>query len=65
MIRVIGRDRREFAIDSPVEVRTLMKDLNLREESFILIRNRIPLTTDDIIEIGDDVDIMEIFSGGI
>ena len=65
MIRVIGRERREFSIDSPVEVRTLMKDLKLHEESYILVRNRIPLTQDDVIQIGDEVDIMEIFSGGI
>ena len=65
MIRIIGRDRKEFSIDTPVEVRTLMKNLNLHEESFIFIRNRTPLTSDEIIGVDDDVDIMEIFSGGI
>lgn len=64
MIKVVGRAGFEHRIVSPEKVEDLLKELGLREQSYVCIRNGTPVTRFDTVEPGDEVIFMEIFSGG-
>lgn len=64
MIKVVGRTGFEHSISEPVTVEALLKDLGLKEQSYVCIRNDAPVTRFDTISPEDDVVFMEIFSGG-
>ena len=65
MIRVLGRDTITLELQSPETVGSLMKANGLSEERYICIRGGQPLTSDEIIRPDDDVQVLEIFSGGM
>ncbi len=65
MIRVLGRETIILELQTPETVESVMKAHGLSEERYICIRGGQPLTADEIILPDDDVQILEIFSGGM
>ncbi len=65
MIRVLGRDTITLELQNPETVGLIMKANGLSEERYICIRGGQPLTSDEIILPDDDVQVLEIFSGGM
>jgi sulfur carrier protein len=56
--------RREVELQGRRKVAQLLKDLNLSPESHIVIRNRELLTSDELINDDDCVEILSAISGG-
>ncbi|MFG1449824.1 MAG: hypothetical protein AAE983_04185 [Thermoplasmataceae archaeon] len=65
MIRVLGRDTVTIELQNPETVGSIMKANGLSDERYICIRGGQPLTSDEIISPDDDVQVLEIFSGGM
>ncbi len=64
MIRVVGRKGFQKEITEEITVDNLMKELALKEQSYVCVRNGSPVTRFEIIKPEDDVTFLEIFSGG-
>ena len=64
MIRIIGRKgfQSELSVEKTVE--DVMRELGLKEQSFVCVRNGSPVTRFDTLKPSDDVTFLEIFSGG-
>ena len=64
MIRIIGRKgfQSELSVEKTVE--DVMGELDLKEKSFVCVRNGSPVTRFDMLKPSDDVTFLEIFSGG-
>ena len=64
MIRIIGRKgfQSELSVEKAVE--DVMRELGLKEQSFVCVRNGSPVTRFDMLKPSDDVTFLEIFSGG-
>ncbi len=64
MIRIIGRKgfQSELSVEKTVEA--VMRELGLKEQSFVCVRNGSPVTRFDTLKPSDDVTFLEIFSGG-
>ena len=56
--------RRELAIDGSLKVHQLLAQLNLNPESHIVIRNEELLTSHDLIENDEAIEIVSAISGG-
>ncbi len=65
MIRVLGRESVIIELKQPETVEYIMKRNGLSEERFVCIRGGYPLTADETIQPEDDVQFLEIFSGGM
>lgn len=63
-IKIIGRNRLTAEIDMVMTVRDIFEKLKLSEQSFVCIRNGIPLVSRDMVTPDDDLSILEVFSGG-
>ena len=64
MIRIVSRKKSEEAISEPCSVEELLKNLRLKEQNYICLRNGTPVTRFDSVSPEDEVVLMEIFSGG-
>ena len=64
MIRIVGRKGFQSELDMEKTVEEVMRELGLKEQSFVCVRNGIPVTRFDRISPSDDVTFLEIFSGG-
>ena len=64
MIRIIGRKgfQSELSVEKTVEA--VMRELGLKEQGFVCVRNGSPVTRFDTLKPSDDVTFLEIFSGG-
>ena len=64
MIRIIGRKgfQSELSVEKTVE--DVMRELDLKEQSFVCVRNGSPVTRFEMLKPSDDVTFLEIFSGG-
>ena len=64
MIRIIGRKgfQSELSVEKTVE--DVMRELSLKEQSFVCVRNGSTATRFDTLKPSDDVTFLEIFSGG-
>lgn len=56
--------RREIAIDGSLKVHQLLTQLNLNPESHIVIRNEELLTSHDLINNDEAIEIVSAISGG-
>ncbi|MCW6168631.1 MAG: hypothetical protein LVQ96_02955 [Thermoplasmatales archaeon] len=63
-VTIIGRNRSTVPIDREMSVADLFSKLKLSEQSFVCIRNGVPLIGNDVILPDDDVSLLEVFSGG-
>ncbi len=63
-VRIVGRKTYEKVLEESCTVEELLRNLHLREEGYICLRNGVPVTRLDIVNHADDVTLMEIFSGG-
>ena len=63
-VKIIGRNRATVPIDREMSVADLFSKLKLSEQSFVCIRNGVPLIGNDVILPDDDVSLLEVFSGG-
>jgi len=64
VIKIIGRNRITASIDREMTVRDLFLELKLSEQSFVCIRNGVPLVGMDHVSPDDDISMLEVFSGG-
>ncbi len=64
MIRVVGRKGLQLEIREERKVEDVLKELGLKEQSFVCVRNGTPVTRFDTLKPEDDVTFLEIFSGG-
>ncbi len=64
MIRIIGRVSREEHINERTSIGELAKRLNIRESSYVYLKNGDPVTSDEEVGPEDDVRFLETFSGG-
>lgn len=64
MIRIIGRIGFQKELTEEVTVEELLKELGLKEQSFVCVRNGTPVTRFDTLKPSDEVNFLEIFSGG-
>jgi sulfur carrier protein ThiS len=64
MIEIIGRKKEKIDIEKPAKLSELYKSLGINEDGFVAILNGTPATSDHIINPGDNLILLEIFSGG-
>ena len=64
MIRVVGRKGLQLEIPEEKTVEDVLKELGLKEQAYVCIRNGTPVTRFDTLNPEDDVTFLEIFSGG-
>ena len=64
MIRVVGRKGFQLEIPEERKVEDVLKELGLKEQGYVCIRNGTPVTRFDTLKPDDDVTFLEIFSGG-
>ena len=64
MIRIIGRKGFQSELSMEKTVEDIMRELDLKEQSFVCVRNGSPVTRFDMLKPSDDVTFLEIFSGG-
>ena len=64
MISIVGRRRYTTSIEDSMTVAKLAEMLQIREASYVYIKNGSPVTSDEIVTPDDDLKFLEIFSGG-
>ena len=64
MISIVGRKHYTTSIDESMTVAKVAEMLQIRESSYVYIKNGNPVTSDEIITPDDDLKFLEIFSGG-
>ncbi|MEM0140250.1 MAG: hypothetical protein QXZ44_06545 [Ferroplasma sp.] len=64
MIEIIGHEKKEIKIINREKLSKIYKDLSINEGSFVAILNGNPATGDEIVEPGDKLVLLEVFSGG-
>jgi sulfur carrier protein len=65
MARVVVRNpRREIHLDTPKQVKVLLRDLEIDPESVLVIRGEELLTREDLIGADDEIEIRPVISGG-
>jgi sulfur carrier protein len=65
MARVVVRNpRREIRLDSPKQVKVLLRDLDIDPETVLVIRGENLLTREDLIGVDDEIEIRPVISGG-
>lgn len=64
MIRIVSRAGFEYRITGEKKVEDLFRELDLKEQGYVCLRNNVPVTRFDTVGPDDDVILMEIFSGG-
>ena len=64
MISIVGRRHFITSIEESMTVAKVAEMLQIREASYVYIRNGNPVTSDEIITPEDDLKFLEIFSGG-
>jgi len=64
MISIVGRKHYSTTISERKTVSELAKMLDIREASYVYLKNGYPVTSDEIILPEDDLKFLEIFSGG-
>jgi len=63
-VTIIGRTRSKVSIDKEITVANLFAKLNLSEQSFVCIKDGVPLLGNDTIFPEDEISLLEVFSGG-
>ena len=58
------RKKETFPITGPATIGAVVKELKLRESSYITLKNGIPATSDEPVSVNDEIVFMEVFSGG-
>jgi sulfur carrier protein len=65
MARVLVRNpRREIVVDTPKQVKVLLRDLEIDPETVLVIRGEDLLTREDLIGPDDEIEIRPVISGG-
>ncbi|MHB1709096.1 MAG: MoaD/ThiS family protein [Thermoplasmataceae archaeon] len=64
MIRIVGRKREMIPITGQATVGAVVKELKLQENSYIALKNGLPVTSDEPVSVNDEIVFMEVFSGG-
>ena len=64
MIKIIGRNKKEFTIEKKERIVDLYSKLGLSENEYVVIVNGDPATDDDFISPEDHATFLEVFSGG-
>ncbi len=64
MIEIIGRKKETISIGKPVRLSEIYDSIGINEDGFVAILNGIPATSDLTINPGDNLVLLEIFSGG-
>ncbi|GGM71078.1 hypothetical protein GCM10007108_06420 [Thermogymnomonas acidicola] len=64
MITVVGRRRSVIEKHGQMTVDSMFDRLGLSREAHIVLVNGFPATSDRVIDDGDSVVVMEVFSGG-
>ncbi len=64
MIKIIGRNKKEFTIEKKERIVDLYSKLGLSENEYVVIVNGDPATDDDFISPEDNATFLEVFSGG-
>lgn len=54
----------EIPVKGRVKVRALLEELGLNPEAAVVLRSGRPLTEDDEVSDGDQVDVVRVLSGG-
>ena len=54
----------EIAIENPQPLKELLKQLNISNESVILVKNNTIVLEDEIIENADEIKLLTVISGG-
>ena len=55
---------REITIENPQPLKELLKQLNISNESVILVKNNTIVLEDEIIENTDEIKLLTVISGG-
>jgi len=64
-VKVLLRNpRRELEIEGPIRVHALLDRLQLNRESVLVIRGDTLVTSDELLEDGDSVEVRAVISGG-
>jgi|GEM_PF-1570323 sulfur carrier protein ThiS len=64
MISIVGRRHLTTSIVERMTVLQVADMLQIRESSYVYIKNGTPVTSDEIVTPEDDLKFLEIFSGG-
>ncbi|MCL4451812.1 MAG: hypothetical protein M1327_04215 [Candidatus Thermoplasmatota archaeon] len=64
MISIVGRKHYTTSIAESMTVAKVAEMLQIRESSYVYIKNGNPVTSDEIVTPDDDLKFLEIFSGG-
>jgi sulfur carrier protein ThiS len=64
MISIVGRRHLTTSIQEVMTVAQVAEMLEIRESSYVYLKNGSPVTSDTIVNPDDDLKFLEIFSGG-
>jgi sulfur carrier protein ThiS len=64
MISIVGRKHYTTSIGESMTVAKVAEMLQIREASYVYIKNGNPVTSDEVVTPDDDLKFLEIFSGG-
>ncbi|WP_337860699.1 MoaD/ThiS family protein [Ferroplasma sp.] len=64
MIEIIGREKQKIQLEKSEKLHDIYRIININEEGFVAILNGTPATSDAVVNPGDNLVFLEIFSGG-
>jgi sulfur carrier protein ThiS len=64
MIRIVGKNSVKRDLEKSTPISMVVSDLGLNVNSYVILLNGNPATTDEIAAPQDDLVFLEVFSGG-
>jgi sulfur carrier protein len=61
---VLRNPRREIDVKAPMQVKVLLRDLEIDPETVLVIRGDVLLTREDYVRVDDTIEIRPVISGG-
>ena len=59
-----GGGEKEVSVEGRIKVRDLLRALGFSSEEAVVIKSGTPLTEEDYLEPGDEVEVVRVLSGG-